>query len=693
MAQAQVPIFSGITSPSTGSICPGRTVTVGIGGGNFPNCVGETGTFTVDIASGGANFNTDVRTNIGSGTFTVTTTNLPTNPPITIYPIVGSATVTIPTDLIGGTNYRIRVNYTSSCTGSGSVISSSNRNVGPVLYSITGGGTYCGAAGLPIGLSGSISGTSYQLKNSSNGPVGAAVPGTGNAISFGPIVAADTYTVTATNTGTGSCARTMAGSAIIVISQSPVVNITGLADSYCQNASPITLAGTAFPTGGSFTIDNISATSLDPSQLSATTHTVVYTYTDPVYTSCTGSDSKVVNIITPILTQAASVSTAGPVCAGLPLTLSFGVNCPTNSTFMAELSNASGSFAAPVSLGSVSPGGYSVTIPATTLTGTGYKIRVVGTNPVLTSTSGAFSVTGLAGNFSSTPTVSQTPACAGAKIKVSFTVKTTPCAFPSGDTFSAQLSNAAGSFASPISLGVVSPGTNLVTVPETVPTGSGYRVRVVYNAAPTVLISPVSAAFGVNQPGFSGAATVSLDNKCAGEAVRVYFTVTTCAFFPGNIFSVELSNSSGNFSAATTLMAPVAPGLNNVVIPAGTPAGTGYKLRIKSSNPTVTSTVSNAFKVKVCNTREAAPDDLGLQVSVSPNPSPEGKLRIAIRGTEGQRLNVALFNGTGKAVREQAIGRAAEEEVLEWEIARQPQGLYLLRVSGEKESKTVKVLH
>ncbi|MBC7892407.1 MAG: T9SS type A sorting domain-containing protein [Sphingobacteriaceae bacterium] len=485
----------------------------------------------------------------------------------------------------------------------------------------------------------------------------------------------------------------MTGSATIVISESPVVNITGLADSYCQNASPVTLAGTASPAGGSFTIDANPATIFDPSLLSATTHTVVYTYTDPVYTSCTGSDSKMVTIEVPIFTQAASVSTSGAICAGLNLPLSFGVNCPTNSTFTAELSDASGNFGAAVSLGSVSPGNNSVTIPAGTPTGTGYKIRVVGTNPALTSVSGAFSVTGLAGNFNSTPTVSQTPACAGANIKVSFTVKTTPCSFPSGNTFSAQLSNAAGSFASPINLGTVTPGVNTVTVPETIPTGSGYRVRVVYNAAPTVLISPVSSTFSVNQPAFSGSVSVSLDNKCPGEAVRVSFGITACAFFSGNGFTVELSNSSGNFSAATTLPGAVTPGLNQVVIPVGTPAGTGYKLRIKSSNPALTSAVSSAFKVKACNSREAAPEEGGLQVSVSPNPSPEGKLRIAIRGAEGQRLNVALFNGTGQPVREQAVGRAAEEEVLEWEIARHPQGLYLLRVSGEKETKTVKVLH
>jgi len=44
-------------------------------------------------------------------------------------------------------------------------------------------------------------------------------------------------------------------------------------------------------------------------------------------------------------------------------------------------------------------------------------------------------------------------------------------------------------------------------------------------------------------------------------------------------------------------------------------------------------------------------------------------------------------------VREQRLPKATEEEILDWNLTRQPGGLYLLRVSGEKESKTVKVLH
>ncbi|MCY7352674.1 MAG: T9SS type A sorting domain-containing protein [Cytophagaceae bacterium] len=43
-------------------------------------------------------------------------------------------------------------------------------------------------------------------------------------------------------------------------------------------------------------------------------------------------------------------------------------------------------------------------------------------------------------------------------------------------------------------------------------------------------------------------------------------------------------------------------------------------------------------------------------------------------------------------IRMQAIGQSQAEEVLSWDISRQPPGLYLLQVRGGKEAKTVKVV-
>jgi len=71
-----------------------------------------------------------------------------------------------------------------------------------------------------------------------------------------------------------------------------------------------------------------------------------------------------------------------------------------NGTFTAQLSNASGSFASPISIGSgASP--ISITIPAGTASGTGYKIRVVNDDPeTIGSESTAFEIINGAKNVS-----------------------------------------------------------------------------------------------------------------------------------------------------------------------------------------------------------------------------------------------------------------------------------------------------
>ncbi|MBL7924996.1 MAG: proprotein convertase P-domain-containing protein [Bacteroidia bacterium] len=80
------------------------------------------------------------------------------------------------------------------------------------------------------------------------------------------------------------------------------------------------------------------------------------------------------------------------LCAGQALNVSFAGDGPPNSgnTYTAQLSNASGSFAAPVAIGSLSStsstGTISCIIPAGTVQGTGYRIRVMASNPAVTGT-------------------------------------------------------------------------------------------------------------------------------------------------------------------------------------------------------------------------------------------------------------------------------------------------------------------
>jgi uncharacterized protein YjdB len=111
----------------------------------------------------------------------------------------------------------------------------------PATYTVTGGGAYCaGGTGVAIGLSGSSTGTNYQLYNG-GALVGTAIVGTGAALSFGTFTTAGTYTVVGTTPATG-CSSAMSGSAVISINPlPPSFTITSGTGSYCSGGTGLTI--------------------------------------------------------------------------------------------------------------------------------------------------------------------------------------------------------------------------------------------------------------------------------------------------------------------------------------------------------------------------------------------------------------------------------------------------------------------
>lgn len=88
-------------------------------------------------------------------------------------------------------------------------------------------------------------------------------------------------------------------------------------------------------------------------------------------------------------------------------------------------------------------------------------------------------------NTIATNALAGTAFCQGAQLSVPYTATGT---YAAGNVFSAELSNAAGSFASPTVIGSVSAtasGTIACILPPAAPPGTGYRIRVVSSAPPT----------------------------------------------------------------------------------------------------------------------------------------------------------------------------------------------------------------
>ena len=90
--------------------------------------------------------------------------------------------------------------------------------------------------------------------------------------------------------------------------------------------------------------------------------------------------------------------TGSPFCAGSAVSVPYSIlgTYVSGNTFTAQLSDANGSFASPITIGSVSSttsGSISATIPTNTITDADYRIRVISSNPAVTGTNNGVNIT------------------------------------------------------------------------------------------------------------------------------------------------------------------------------------------------------------------------------------------------------------------------------------------------------------
>lgn len=180
-------------------------------------------------------------------------------------------------------------------------------------------------------------------------------------------------------------------------------------------------ANTTYSGSGQQVIYNSTSNSVSITGLSSSTTYWfrVYEYCSPdrTYQTATATNNPNSQAISapsgPTITT--SAISGSPFCVGNTVTASVSVPFTVTGTFnsgnvfTAQLSNASGSFASPTNIGTLTQttaGTISATIPASIAAGTGYRIRVIGSNP---STTGADNGTNLTiQNFAAPTAVSST---------------------------------------------------------------------------------------------------------------------------------------------------------------------------------------------------------------------------------------------------------------------------------------------
>jgi len=172
------------------------------------------------------------------------------------------------------------------------------------------------------------------------------------------------------------------------------------------------------------------------------------------------------------------------------------------NVFRAQLSDATGSFANPVNIGSVTSnqsGSMNATIPANTPPGTGYRIRVIATNPSFVGTSNSFNIT--IGTTPQAVASANGPAefCVGSSVVLN--AATAPA-----NNYQWQLNGANIVGATSASLEVDASGSYRVIVTTSCGTATSTPVAVLVSALPEhALITPGSLSTCAGEPvSFSG---------------------------------------------------------------------------------------------------------------------------------------------------------------------------------------------
>ncbi len=127
--------------------------------------------------------------------------------------------------------------------------------------------------------------------------------------------------------------------------------------------------------------------------------------------------------------------------------------------------------------------------------------------------------------------------------------------------------------------------------------------------------SSATGTFSINDFSFNGsvncgtlgtitAGTISggpFNVDCSGTSASGTIAYNSSGtIISGNTFTIQLSDASGSFLSPTiigTVSSFAANGTLNFTIPAGTPTGSGYLIRIVSSNPIITSSSSSPFTI------------------------------------------------------------------------------------------------
>jgi len=170
-------------------------------------------------------------------------------------------------------------------------------------------------------------------------------------------------------------------------------------------------------------------------------------------------------------------------------------------------------------------------------------------------------------------TITGSPFCAGNAVSVPYTITGT---YISGNVFTAQLSDASGSFAAPINIGTLTStaaGTISATIPGGQASGTGYKIRVVSSypaatgaqSASTLTINAAATAVAgtaITTCSNSGAVNITAGSSASNNSGITWSTTTGGTFTNANSLTLATYNPSPtDLSAGTVTLTLTATGI------------------------------------------------------------------------------------------------------------------------------------
>lgn len=337
--------------------------------------------------------------------------------------------------------------------------------------------------------------------------------------------------------------------------------------------------------------------------------------------------------------------------------------------------------------------------------------------------------------------INPTSLCAGASVNVPYTIAGT---FTPGNIFSAQLSDALGSFASPITIGTLvstSAGTISATIPGGTPPGTGYLIRVISstpavigsNSAALTISSGPTATAGNGGPfctrdiidlTSSGGVGYSWAGPNSFTSLSQNPVIPNALLIHAGTYTVTVTNAGGCTSTATTTVvvnsSPTAAAGNTGPYCVGDAAqlsasgGSGYDWSgpnaytnltqnpsilnvqlVNSGTYTVIVTSAQGCKdtaetfmlVQACGS--GIEDENMNQVSIYPNPTTD-VVTISINEQMINHTSIEVMNLVGSVVYN--VLAIQPKTVISTESLGLRSGIYLIKINYENQHKVVRLI-